>query len=239
MNAAATPVRKTARKSTSKPVNPPASLSTASERTVATTGADLMRQAAALVREEDGGDYADPLLEFGQKALCRLAEGLSPECTPRDVFLSAAAACQGALAIDRSQHPVHVPRHQLMLSAFELLSNAALSYDTPLRPCVEAAAAIDAGARWSTNLEGEDADILGDRAMAANELVSWIIAARVTLEQARKVVAQCPEVEAAMRRHFVAINSPIWGGCEEDNALQWLLQDQRRQIAELAKRGAA
>ncbi|WCM86688.1 hypothetical protein [Acidovorax sp. NCPPB 3576] len=120
---------------------------TASEQTVAAAGAGLLGQAAGLIHEEDGDAYASTLLQLGQKVLLQASEGSVALGKPQDVFFFAAGACSGALAIERQTAPGSIHRHELITSAFELLNNTALGYDLHLHPCVEAAAAIEAGAR--------------------------------------------------------------------------------------------
>jgi hypothetical protein len=117
----------------------------ASERTVAATGASLVGQAIAAINSEDGAAYAADLLKVGRKALQQASEGVVVEECIRDVFFLAAAVCTGALAIEQQESPSASHRHQLISTAFELLNNAGLSYDCQLHECTEAAAAINAG----------------------------------------------------------------------------------------------
>lgn len=121
-----------------------------SERAVAATGASLLGQAIQAINDEDGAAYAADLLKVGQKALQRASDGMVTEECIRDVFFLAAAVCGGALAIEQRESPAATHRHQSIVTAFELLNNAGLSYDCELYPCAEAAAAIEAGARLST-----------------------------------------------------------------------------------------
>lgn len=121
-----------------------------SERAVAATGASLLGQAIQAINDEDGAAYAADLLKVGQKALQRASDGVVTEECIRDVFFLAAAVCGGALAIEQRESPAATHRHELITSAFEMLNNAGLSYDCELYPCAEAAAAIEAGARLST-----------------------------------------------------------------------------------------
>jgi hypothetical protein len=117
----------------------------ASERTVAATGASLMGQAAQAIRSEDGNAFAGELLQLGQKILQQASEGVLPLGGIQDVFFFGAGACTGALAIEQRDFPSASHRHQLITTAFELLNNAGLSYDCELYECAEAAAAINAG----------------------------------------------------------------------------------------------
>lgn len=117
----------------------------ASERTVAATGASLMGQAAKAIRSEDGNAFAGELLQLGQKILQQASEGVLTLGGIRDVFFFGAGACTGALAIEQRDFPAATHRHSLIQTAFELLNNAGLSYDCELYECAEAAAAINAG----------------------------------------------------------------------------------------------
>ncbi len=121
-----------------------------SERKVAATGFSLLGQAIKAINDEDGAAYAADLLKLGQTALQQASEGVVTEQCIRDVFFLAAAVCTGALAIEQRESPAAAHRHQLIMTAFEMLNNAGLSYDCELYPCAEAAAAIEAGARLAT-----------------------------------------------------------------------------------------
>lgn len=129
------------------PTPAPKPLVSESERKVAATGAALLGQAATLIGKEDGTAYAAELLKLGNKLLKQASEGVVVLSDIQDVFFSAAGTCTGALAIEQRDHPDATHRHQLITTAFEMLNNAGLSYDCELHPCVEAAAAIEAGAR--------------------------------------------------------------------------------------------
>lgn len=135
------------------PAHPPteqisdANTATLSERSVASTGATLLAQAVALINGEEGSHYGATLLELGHKVLLQLSEGTGVMGDPQASFNFAASACKGALAIEFLNSPDAVHRKQLISTAFDLLENASTSYDATLHPCVEAAAAIEAGAR--------------------------------------------------------------------------------------------
>ena len=124
-----------------------ANVASGSERSVASTGATLLAQAVALISGEEGSHYGATLLELGQKVLLQLAEGKNAMGDAQASFNFAASACKGALAIEFLNSPEAFHRKQLVTTAFELLENASTSYDATLHPCVEAAAAIEAGAR--------------------------------------------------------------------------------------------
>lgn len=128
----------------------PSDSPSANERKVAATGVSLLGQAIKAINDEDGAAYAADLLKLGQKALQQASEGVVTEQCIRDVFFLAAAVCTGALAIEQRESPAAAHRHQLIMTAFEMLNNAGLSYDCELYPCAEAAAAIEAGARLAT-----------------------------------------------------------------------------------------
>ena len=125
-------------------------LPSASEGKVAAAGVSLLEQAIKAINDEDGAAYAADLLKLGHKALQQASEGVVTEECIRDVFFLAAAVCTGALAIEKQESPAATHRHELIMTAFELLNNAGLSYDCELYPCAEAATAIEAGARLAT-----------------------------------------------------------------------------------------
>ena len=188
----------------------PAQLS-ASERKVAAAGASLLERAIKAINDEDGAAYAADLLKLGQKALQQAFEGVVTEECIRDVFFLAAAVCTGALAIEKQESPAATYRHELIMTAFEMLNNAGLSYDCELHPCAEAAAAIEAGARLArqpvsvprrTLEKSERAPAPPKSTERARELTNSAIC---HLEAAREVLHMLAQVNAGDEVHGVVV----------------------------------
>jgi hypothetical protein len=192
-------------------------LPSASERKVAATGVSLLEQAIKAVNDEDGAAYAAELLKLGQKILQQASEGVVTEECIRDVFLLAAAVCSGALAIEKHESPDATQRHQLIVTAFEILNNAGLSYDCELYPCADAAAAIEAGARLATQpapvarhtlVKSEQAPALAKSTERARELTNSAIC---HLEAAREVLHILAQDNAGDEVHgLVVLVDLLW-----------------------------
>lgn len=188
-----------------------------SERKVAAAGASLLEQAIKAINDEDGAAYAPDLLKLGHKALQQASEGVVTEECIRDVFFLAAAVCTGALAIEKQESPAATHRHQLIMTAFEMLNNAGLSYDCELHPCSEAAAAIEAGARLAkqpapvtrhTLAKSEQAPALPKSTERARELTNSAIC---HLEAAREVLHMLAQDNAGDEVHgLVVLVDLLW-----------------------------
>jgi len=194
-----------------------APLPSVSERKVAATGVSLLEQAIKAINDEDGAAYAADLLKLGQTALQKASVGVVTEGCIRDVFFLAAAVCSGALAIEKQESPAATRRHQLIMTAFEMLNNAGLSYDCELHPCTEAAAAIEAGARLAkqpapvarhTLAKSEHAPALAKSTERARELTNSAIC---HLEAAREVLHILAQDNAGDEVHgLVVLVDLLW-----------------------------